>query len=142
MALDALRAPSRTSRVTTDVSSPALQVFVQQHLGTLLTYCVFRFTLIFDSFVAQIGPSVNPSEWRHNCRLLVQLHYPQSFKYSILQTEYRGFVSIDAVVTGWRAILYCKFRVCFACLARGLLVMLILRTYSSLLSYFGAAILS
>jgi len=64
------------------------------------------FTLIFDSFVAQIGPSVTPSEWRKNCQLLVQLHYPQGFQYSILQTEYRGFISIDSGVTAKQEALY------------------------------------
>jgi len=64
------------------------------------------FTLLFDNFVAQIGPSVSPSEWRKNCQLLIQLHYPQGFQYSVLQTEYRGFISIDSTITAKQEALY------------------------------------
>jgi len=62
--------------------------------------------LLFDNFVAQIGPSVSPSEWRKNCQLLIQLHYPQGFQYSVLQTEYRGFISIDSTITAKQEALY------------------------------------
>jgi Domain of unknown function (DUF4360) len=61
---------------------------------------------MFDSFVAQIGPNINPAEWRKNCQLSLLLHYPQGFQYSILQTEYRGYVSIDSGITAKQEALY------------------------------------
>jgi len=66
----------------------------------------FRFTLLFDSFVAQIGPNTSPTDWRKFCQLLVELHYPQGFQYSIIQTEYRGYVGIDAGVTATQEAIY------------------------------------
>lgn len=58
------------------------------------------FTLIFDKYVAQIGPGVATTESRKFCQVNLQLHYPQGFQYSILKTIYRGFAQLDAGVTG------------------------------------------
>lgn len=59
-----------------------------------------RFTLIFDKYVAQIGPGIATTESRKFCQVNLQLHYPQGFQYSILKTIYRGFAQLDAGVTG------------------------------------------
>jgi len=58
------------------------------------------FTLIFDNYVASIGPGVAVTENRKNCQLNLDLEYPSGFQYSILSTEYRGYVGIDAKVSG------------------------------------------
>jgi len=55
---------------------------------------------MFDSFVAQVGPNTGPSDWRKFCQLLVELHYPQGFQYSIAHTEFRGYIDIDPGITG------------------------------------------
>ena len=49
--------------------------------------------------MAKVGPNVGPLDWRKFCQLLLELHYPQGVQYSILQTEYLGYVDIDAGVT-------------------------------------------
>ncbi len=58
-----------------------------------------RFTLIFDRFVASIGPGVAVTENRKNCQLNIELQYPGGFQYSIFSTMYRGYVDVDKGVT-------------------------------------------
>jgi hypothetical protein len=40
-------------------------------------------TLLYDSFVAQAGEGLSPSEYRKNCQLNVGLKYPQGCKWPI-----------------------------------------------------------
>jgi hypothetical protein len=56
--------------------------------------------LIFDSYVASIGPGVAATENRKNCQLNIDLQYPGGFQYSVFSTQYRGYAALDANVTG------------------------------------------
>ncbi|CAG8962361.1 hypothetical protein HYFRA_00014158 [Hymenoscyphus fraxineus] len=58
------------------------------------------FTLIFDQYVASIGPGVAIAQNRKNCQLNIDMKYPGGFQYSILSTIYRGYVGLDAGVNG------------------------------------------
>jgi len=66
----------------------------------------YRFTLIFDQYVASIGPGVAITENRKNCQLNIDLQYPQGFQYSVFTTDYRGYVGIDAGVTATQEATY------------------------------------
>ncbi|KAF2119755.1 hypothetical protein BDV96DRAFT_486870 [Lophiotrema nucula] len=57
-------------------------------------------TLIFDSYIASIGPSTAVTEQRKNCQLNVHLTYPGGFQYSVLSADYRGYAAIQKGVTG------------------------------------------
>lgn len=57
-------------------------------------------TLIFDSYIASIGPGIGVTEQRKNCQLNVDLEYPGGFQYSILSADYRGYSAIQKGVTG------------------------------------------
>ena len=57
-------------------------------------------TLIFDSYIASIGPSVAVTESRKNCQLNVDIQYPGGFQYSVLSADYRGYAAIQKGVTG------------------------------------------
>jgi len=57
-------------------------------------------TLIFDSYIASIGPGISVTEQRKNCQLNVDLEYPGGFQYSILSADYRGYSAIQKGVTG------------------------------------------
>jgi hypothetical protein len=57
-------------------------------------------TLIFDSYIASIGPGISVTEQRKNCQLNVELLYPGGFQYSILSADYRGYSAIQKGVTG------------------------------------------
>ncbi|PSN65145.1 hypothetical protein BS50DRAFT_496989 [Corynespora cassiicola Philippines] len=57
-------------------------------------------TLIFDSYIASIGPGVTVTENRKNCQINVALEYPGGFQYSIMSADYRGYAAIQKGVTG------------------------------------------
>jgi hypothetical protein len=57
-------------------------------------------TLIFDSYIASIGPGISVTEQRKNCQLNVDIAYPGGFQYSILSADYRGYSSIQKGVSG------------------------------------------
>ncbi|KAE8454279.1 hypothetical protein EG329_005204 [Mollisiaceae sp. DMI_Dod_QoI] len=71
----------------------------QGSLGTFISDDRQTFTLIFDNFVASIGPGVAVTESRKNCQINLDLQYPSGFQYSIFNTVYRGYVGIDSGVT-------------------------------------------
>jgi hypothetical protein len=58
------------------------------------------FTLLFDSYVAEIGPGLPLSQARRNCQILVDLQFPQGWSYSVFDVDYRGFANLDLGVSG------------------------------------------
>lgn len=54
------------------------------------------FTLLFDQFVAEIGPGIPLSKNRKNCQIAVDLDFPSGWSYSVATLDYRGFVSLEA----------------------------------------------
>jgi len=72
----------------------------QGSVGSFISADRQTFTLIFDSFVASIGPGVAVTDNRLNCQLNLDLEYPAGFQYSVLGTEFRGYAGLDAGVTG------------------------------------------
>lgn len=57
-------------------------------------------TLIYDAYVASIGPNIPVTEQRKNCQLTVELEYPGGFQYSILSADYRGYANIEKGISG------------------------------------------
>lgn len=57
-------------------------------------------TLLYDSFVAQAGQSIPPSQYRKNCQLNVKLRYPSGWQFSVFKADYRGYAQIPAGDTG------------------------------------------
>ncbi|KAF2662025.1 hypothetical protein K491DRAFT_700703 [Lophiostoma macrostomum CBS 122681] len=57
-------------------------------------------TLIFDSYIASIGPGIAVTEQRKNCQLNVDITYPGGFQYSVLSADYRGYASLEKGVSG------------------------------------------
>lgn len=58
------------------------------------------FTLLFDEYIAEIGPFVSKREKRKNCTINIDLSYPQGWSFSIFKVDYRGFASLDRGVKG------------------------------------------
>jgi hypothetical protein len=57
------------------------------------------FTLLFDQYVAEVGPGVPLTASRKNCAVAVDLDFPNGWSYSILDVDYRGFYELEAGVT-------------------------------------------
>jgi len=64
------------------------------------------FTLIFDSFVASVGPGVAIGESRKNCQININLHIPSGWSYTIADVTYRGYVQLAAGHTAVQSSLY------------------------------------
>ncbi|PGH19096.1 hypothetical protein AJ79_00130 [Helicocarpus griseus UAMH5409] len=57
-------------------------------------------TLIFDEYVASIGPGTTITDQRKNCQLNINLRYPGGFQYSVFSADYRGYAYLEEGVTG------------------------------------------
>jgi len=58
------------------------------------------FTLIFDNYIAELGPGVGITQNRKNCQLTINLKYPQGWQYAVLNTQFRGYSQLDRGVHG------------------------------------------
>jgi hypothetical protein len=56
--------------------------------------------LVFDSFVARIGPTVDVSANRVDCQMNFDLAYEKNWQYSIFSMDYKGYAELDKGVTG------------------------------------------
>lgn len=72
----------------------------QGTVGTAISADRSTLTLIFDQYVASIGPNVAITENRKNCQLNIDLLYPPGFQYSVFSVDYRGYAALTANVTG------------------------------------------
>ena len=57
-------------------------------------------TILYDSFIAQAGPGITPTNYRKNCQLNFKLDYPSGWQYSVFKADYRGYAYIPANATG------------------------------------------
>lgn len=58
------------------------------------------FTLLFDSFYAEVGPGVSAREKRKNCTINLSFDYPAGFQFALVDLQVRGFVSLERGLTG------------------------------------------
>jgi len=78
----------------------------QGSIGDYISADRQTFTLIFDNYVASIGPGIDITQTRKNCQLNIDLQYPSGFQYSVFSTIYRGYVGLDAGVTATQGSVY------------------------------------
>ncbi len=69
-------------------------------VGSILSSDLTTLTLIYDSFIAQAGPNIEPKERRKNCQINVRLHFPQGWQFSIFKADYRGHATLPPGATG------------------------------------------
>ncbi|KOX27539.1 hypothetical protein ADK67_14140 [Saccharothrix sp. NRRL B-16348] len=58
------------------------------------------FTVTYSQFLAQAGADSEPTDFRKNCQLTLELNYPQGFTYGIAQADYRGFAHLQRGAVG------------------------------------------
>jgi len=63
-------------------------------------------TLLYDSYVAQVGPGTLPADHRKNCQINLDVHYPSGWQFSLFSVDYRGFEDLDSGVTGKQVATY------------------------------------
>jgi hypothetical protein len=78
----------------------------QGSVSTIFSPDLTTLTMIFDSYVASLGPGIAVTESRKNCQLNLDVRYPAGFQYSIFSADYRGYAKLDADVTGVQKSIY------------------------------------
>ncbi len=69
-------------------------------VGSQLSTDLTTLTLIYDQFIAQAGPNVQPKDYRKNCQVNVKIHFPQGWQFSVVQADYRGHATLPKGDTG------------------------------------------
>lgn len=57
------------------------------------------FTLLFDNYIAEVGPGISAREKRKNCVVNVDLDFPQGWTYTVFTVDYRGFLDLERGLT-------------------------------------------
>ena len=58
------------------------------------------FSFLFDSLIAEAGPSSSLSNARKNCAINIDLEYPDGWIFTIVSVDYRGFANLQDAVNG------------------------------------------
>ncbi len=58
------------------------------------------FTLLFDDYIAEVGPGISARNKRKNCQINVLLDFPSGWTFAIADVDYRGYASLERGVTG------------------------------------------
>lgn len=75
---------------------------VAEHLSPDLR----AFTLMFDRYIAEVGPYAEFSEKRKNCQINVELNFPQGWSFTVSEIDYRGYAYLEQGVTGLQKATY------------------------------------
>lgn len=57
------------------------------------------FTLLFDQYIAEVGPGVPFLQRRKNCQLNIDLDFPSGWTYTLFTVDTRGYVALEPGVT-------------------------------------------
>ncbi|MFW7377806.1 MAG: DUF4360 domain-containing protein [Oligoflexus sp.] len=57
------------------------------------------FTLIFNDFVAEAGPGIDPSLARVNCIIDIELEQKAMWSFALIKADFRGFVDLEEGLT-------------------------------------------
>lgn len=58
------------------------------------------FTLLFDQYIAEVGPGVSAREKRKNCVVNIDLDFPQGWTYTLFTVDYRGYLDLAHSMVG------------------------------------------
>ncbi len=58
-----------------------------------------QLSVIFDQFIAEAGPASGRTMDRKSCNIAIPVHVPNGYSISILNVDYRGFVSLPVGAT-------------------------------------------
>ncbi|GIF16474.1 DUF4360 domain-containing protein [Actinoplanes teichomyceticus] len=58
------------------------------------------FTVTYSDFIAQVGPDAEPTDFRKNCQLALDVHVPQGFTYAVAGADHRGFGHLEEGASG------------------------------------------
>lgn len=64
------------------------------------------FTLLFDQYLAEVGPGVPIMQKRKNCQINLDIDHPAGWSYAVLTIDYRGYVALERGVRAQQSAKY------------------------------------
>ena len=64
-------------------------------VGASLASDAKSFTLIFDEYIAEVGPDIGNGHGHKNCKITLDLRFPSGYSYAISDFTYRGWVELE-----------------------------------------------
>jgi len=58
------------------------------------------FTVTYSQFIAKAGGGANPTDFRKNCQLALNVHVPQGYTFAIAGADYRGYAHLARGASG------------------------------------------
>ncbi|KEZ42281.1 hypothetical protein SAPIO_CDS6142 [Scedosporium apiospermum] len=58
------------------------------------------FDVAFDQYVVETGPNTSASDARKNCRVSLNIEFPQGLQFSVVDTTFSGYASLASGQTG------------------------------------------
>ena len=78
----------------------------QGTVGNLISDDRKAFTLIYDQFIAEVGPGVSLRERRKSCQLTIDFDYPEGWTYTLIDLDSRGFAYLEDPVSALQKTTY------------------------------------
>jgi hypothetical protein len=64
------------------------------------------FTVTYSQYTAQVGVGAEPTDFRKNCQLGLNVHIPQGYTFAITEADYRGFSDLAPGAIGYETANY------------------------------------
>ena len=62
--------------------------------------------ILFDQFIAEVGPGVPFNQKRKNCQLNIDLDFPSGWSYTVRTMDHQGYVALERGVKATQAVSY------------------------------------
>jgi hypothetical protein len=63
-------------------------------------------TVTYSDYIAEVGGGADPSHFRRNCQLALNVHVPSGYTYAIAKTDYRGYGRLQKGAWGYEQASY------------------------------------
>jgi len=64
-------------------------------VGVHLSQDYESLTMMYDEYIAQVGPGIANQEKRKFCHIVMELDHPAGFSYALVKLTYKGYVDLD-----------------------------------------------
>lgn len=58
------------------------------------------FTLLFDQFTVETGPTIDAKREKKNCRIVVDMRVPPGWTYTVARADFRGYANVEKGAVG------------------------------------------
>jgi len=94
------------NNITVDVVSANGSGCPQNSADVSVSTDAQAFTVTYSQYTAQSGAGAQPTDFRMNCQLGLNVHIPQGLTYAIAGADYRGYAHLQAGAQGQESAYY------------------------------------